>query len=106
LEEVLDGLLLRAVAVDQVFACAAENDLSSDADLRIFFESDWGLLLVAVIEDDCDACFRYSGLSALVYEVLNLQHQQIPQVDRRRSTHLEILRADCCHIRNTQNETY
>ena len=75
MEEVLDGLLLRAVAVDQVFACAAEHDLSSDADLRVFFESDGGLLLVAVVEDNCDACFRYSSLSALVYKILILQRQ-------------------------------
>lgn len=70
LEKILHCLLLCAVAIDQVFTCASENDLPGDADLRIFFESNRGLLLVAVVEDDCDACFCYSGLSTLVDEIL------------------------------------
>jgi hypothetical protein len=77
LEEILYSLLLCAVAVDEVFTCASENDLSGDADLCIFFESDGGLLLVAVVEDNCDACFCYSGLSTLVDEILKFHCQYI-----------------------------
>ena len=75
MEEILHCLLLCTVAIDQVFACASENDLSGDADLGIFFESDGGLLLVAVVEDDCDTCFCYSGLSTLIDEILTFPYQ-------------------------------
>ena len=70
LEEILHRLLLGAVAIDQIFACASEDDLPGDADLRIFFESDWGFLLVAIVEDDCDTRFCYSGLSTLIDKIL------------------------------------
>lgn len=40
MEQVLYCLLLRSVAVDEVLGCSAENDLASDADGGIFFESD------------------------------------------------------------------
>ena len=106
LEEVLYCLLLCAVAVDEVFACSSENNLAGDADLGIFFESDGGLLFVAVVEDDCDACFRYSGLSTLVDEILTFHCQFMPAGSWTRSAYLEILCADRSHIRNTQNKTY
>lgn len=94
------------MAVDQVFTCAAENDLSSDADLRIFFETDRGLLLVAVIEDDCYARFCYSGLSTLVDQILHSTISISSPAGGESSTYLEILCADRSHIRNTQNKTY
>lgn len=59
-----------AVAVDQVFAGAAEDDLSCNGDLRIFFETDRGLGFVLVVEDDSYTGFRDASLSTLVDEVL------------------------------------
>lgn len=70
MEQVLDGLLLCAVAVDEVFRRSAEDNLSGDADGGIFLEADGGFLLIPVVEDDGDAGFRYAGLTALVYQVL------------------------------------
>ncbi len=58
------------MAIDEVFACAAQYNLSSHRDLRVLFEADRGFLLVAVVEYDGDACFRHAGLAALVDEVL------------------------------------
>lgn len=66
----MDCLLLCTVAVDQVFGCAAENDLASDADCSIFLETDGRLFLVPIIKDNGDTGFCYSGLAALVYQVL------------------------------------
>jgi len=70
LEEVLDSLLLRSMAIDQVFACTPEDDLAGDRDLAMFFEADWRLLLVAVIEDNCYTGFCNARLAAFVDEVL------------------------------------
>lgn len=58
--------------IDQVLGSSAEDDLSGDADGRIFLETDRRLLLVAIIEDNCDAGFRYTSLPALVDEILVL----------------------------------
>lgn len=58
------------MSVDQVFACAAQHDLSGDADLRIFFEADGGFFLVAIVEDDGDASFSDACLSSLVDQIL------------------------------------
>lgn len=58
------------MAIDQVFTRSSQHNLSGDTDLRIFLKSDGGLLLVAIVENDCYASFRYSGLSTLVYEIL------------------------------------
>jgi hypothetical protein len=106
LKQVLDGLLLRAVAIDQVFTRASENNLASDADLRIFFESNRGLSFVAVVKDNCDARFRYSGLSTLVDEILmpNISMSSLP--GGQRIAYLEILCADRSHVRDSQNKTY
>ena len=66
LEEVLDRLLLGAVAVDEVFARPTQDDLSGNGDLGVVFETDGAGLFIVVVEDDgyagfCDAC-----LAALV----------------------------------------
>jgi hypothetical protein len=74
LEEILDCLLLCAVAIDQVFTGASKNNLAGDADLRIFFKSDGGGLLVAVVEDDRNTCLGYSGLPTLVDEILAVDY--------------------------------
>jgi hypothetical protein len=66
LEEVLDRLLLRAMSIDEVFACAAEHDLSCDRYLTIFLEADGRLFLVTVVEDDRHAGFGYACLAAFV----------------------------------------
>jgi hypothetical protein len=91
------------VAIDEVFAGSAQDDLPGYADLGILFEADGGLLLVAIVEDDSDACFCYSCLSTFVDEIL--MPSAFPR-GRRGSAYLEILRPDCGHVRDTQNETY
>ena len=70
LEQVLHCLLLGAMAVDEVFRSAAKDDLACDGDLAIFFEAYGGLLLVSVVEDDCNRCFSDSSLTTFVDEIL------------------------------------
>lgn len=70
MEKVLDCLLLCTVAIDQVFGCAAEDNLAGDADCSIFLETDGRLFLVPVIEDNGDTGFCNSGLPALVDQIL------------------------------------
>ncbi len=70
LEEILDRLLLRTVAIDEVFACAAEYDLARDRYLTIFFEPNGRLFLIPVVEDNCDAGFSDTGLTSFVDQVL------------------------------------
>jgi hypothetical protein len=70
LEEVLYALLLCSVSINEVFARSAQHDLPGHRNLRMLFESNGALRLVAVIEDDCDAGFGDTGLSALVDEIL------------------------------------
>jgi len=70
LEEVLDRLLLCAVAIDKVLARAAEHDLPSDRNLGIFFEANGRFGFVAVVEDYGDAGFGNARLAAFVDEVL------------------------------------
>ena len=62
----MHGLLLRAMAVDKVFACAAQDDLARDRDLAIFFEANGRLLLVSVVENNGDAGFRDARLAPFV----------------------------------------
>ena len=66
LEEVLDGLLLRTVAIDEVLACTSEHDLARDRDLAIFFEANGGLLLVSVVENNGNAGFGDASLASFV----------------------------------------
>lgn len=73
MEEILNGLLLCAMAVDQVFGCASEHDLAGYGDLGVFFETDGGEFLVAVVEYYCYAGFCYACLAAFVDEVLIIQ---------------------------------
>ena len=70
LEEILDRLLLRAVAIDEVFACAAEYDLPRDRYLAIFFEPNRGLFLIPIVEDNCNASFSDTSLASFVDQVL------------------------------------
>ena len=70
MEKVLHGLLLRAVSIDEVFACAAEHNLTCNGDLTIFFKANWRFLLVAVVEDDCYAGLGHAGLAAFIDQVL------------------------------------
>ena len=66
LEEVLNSLLLRTVAIDEVFACASEHDLARDRDLAIFFEANGGLLLVSVVKNDGNTGFGDASLASFV----------------------------------------
>jgi hypothetical protein len=59
------------VAVDEVLGSSSKDDLSGDANGGIFFESDRRLLGFSVVENDRDAGFRDTGLSALVYQILH-----------------------------------
>lgn len=70
LEEILDRLLLRTVAIDEVFACAAEYDLARDRYLTIFFEPNGRLFLIPIVEDNCNASFSDTGLASFVDQVL------------------------------------
>jgi hypothetical protein len=58
------------VTVDEVLGSAAKNDLSSDADCGIFFESDRRFLGISVIENDGYAGLGNASLTALVDQVL------------------------------------
>ena len=66
LEEILDRLLLRTVAIDEVFACAAEYDLARDRYLPIFFKSNGRLFLIAIVEDNCNTSFSDTGLASFI----------------------------------------
>lgn len=70
MEEILDRLLLRTVAIDEVFACAAEYDLARDRYLAIFFESNGRLCLIPIVEDNCNASFSDTGLASFIDQVL------------------------------------
>ena len=87
LEQVLHRLLLRAMAVDQVFARTAEYDLSGNRNRRIFLKTDGRFFRVAVIEDDGHTGLGHTRLSTFVNEIL------------------EILRPDGRHIRNSEDKT-
>ena len=62
--------------------------LSSDADLCIFFESDGRFTSVFVVEDDGDARFGDTSLTAFVNQIL------------------QILRPDGAHIGDSKDKTY
>jgi len=66
LEEVLHSMLLSAMPVYQVLARASQYNLSSYGNLIAFFETDWTLLLVSVVEDDGNARLCDASLTALV----------------------------------------
>lgn len=69
------------MAIDEVFAGAAQHDLARYGDLRIFFKPDGALLLVSVIENYRDAGFCYARLSALVYQILSeTLHASVPAI--------------------------
>jgi len=67
LEEVLHGLLLCPVAVDEVLACAPKHDLPSHGYLSILLEANGRLLLVTIVEDNGNAGFGDARLTPLVY---------------------------------------
>lgn len=70
LEKVLDRLLLRSVAIDEVFGSATQDDLPGHGDLRILFKADGRFGLVTVVKNNGDACFGYTCLATLVDQVL------------------------------------
>ena len=70
MEEVLDCLLLCAVAIDKVLAGATQDDLPSDGNLSVFLETNRRFGFVAVIEDNGDTGFGNARLAAFVNEVL------------------------------------
>lgn len=62
--------------------------LSRHTDLSIFFKADGTFASIFIIKDDSDAGFCYTGLTAFVYQVL------------------QILSSDSAHIRYAEDETY
>ena len=76
LEEVLNRLLLGAVAIDEVLAGSSQNNLSCDGDLGILFEANGRLFLLVIVEDNSDTGFCDASLTAFVDQVL-LQRQDI-----------------------------
>ena len=64
------------MAVDEVFAGAAKDDLARDGDLAIFLEADGRFLFVAIVEDDGDAGFSDACLAAFVDQILILMLDQ------------------------------
>ena len=70
LEEILNRLLLRTVAIYEVFACAAEYDLARDRYLAIFFEPNGRFFLIPIVEDNCNASFSDTSLASFVDQVL------------------------------------
>ena len=70
MKEILDRLLLGTVAIDEVFACAAEYDLARDRYLTIFFESNGRLLLIPIVEHNCNASFSDTSLASFIDQVL------------------------------------
>lgn len=72
LEQVLNSGLLGTMSIDEIFACAAHDNLPCDADLSILLEAYRAGLLVGVIEDDGDAGLCDTGLPAFVDEILEI----------------------------------
>ena len=70
LEEILDTLLSRLVAVEEVLGYVGKRDLTSDRDLLEMFHTDWTSLAIGVVEDDSYACFGDACLTSLIDEVL------------------------------------
>lgn len=52
--------------IDKIFTGTAQYNLPCHRDLRIFFEPNGRLLLVTIIEDDCNAGLGDTGLASLV----------------------------------------
>lgn len=114
MKQILYGLLLGAMAVDQVLGCAAKYDLARDADGCIFLEADGRLFLVAIVKDNCNASFCDACLAALVDEILYdsqlcssyslISRYLAPRSQTALSTYLEILRTNGRHVGDTQNK--
>jgi hypothetical protein len=75
------------MAVNQIFARTAQDDLPGHGDIRIFLETDGGFGGIPVIEDNGHAGFGHTGLTALVDKIL------------------QVLRTNSAHIRDTEDET-
>ena len=58
------------MAIDEIFTSSPKNDLAGNRYLSVFFEADWGLSFVAVVEDDSDTGFGDARLATFVDEVL------------------------------------
>ena len=104
MEEILDRLLLRAVAINEVFACAAEYDLARDRYLSIFFEPNGRLFLIPIVEDNCNASFGDTGLASFVDQVLVIDLVSIGDQERATkglSYYLYILSPHSAHACDT-----
>jgi hypothetical protein len=71
LEQILNGLLLCSMTVDEIFRRATQDNLTSDTDACIFFEADRGFFGISIIKDDRYACFGNASLSTFVNEILD-----------------------------------
>jgi hypothetical protein len=93
------------VSIDQVLAGSPQHNLPSNTDLGIFLESDGRLLLVAVIENYCNAGLGNAGLPTLVNKILCLVNMGA-RTTTALNIHLEILRSDCRHTGDAQAKYY
>lgn len=98
------------MAVDEVLGGAAQDDLARDADGGVLLKTNGRLLLVAVVENDGDAGLCDACLAALVDEVL-FERQLLDCCRSAQSvmyllpfTYLQVLRANCRHVGDTQNK--
>lgn len=71
LEKILNSLLLRTMSIDQILARSSKHDLSGNADLLVLLETDWGVLLIGVVEYNRNTGFGDTCLTALVDEILD-----------------------------------
>jgi hypothetical protein len=67
LEEVLHSVLLRAMAIDHVFAGSVQHNLPRHRDGCVILEADGAGFLVAIVEHDGDTGFGDSSLTLFVY---------------------------------------
>jgi len=106
LEEVLNTLLGRLVAVEEVLGYVGKRDLretrssvrsdtvtnlitnlTSDCDLLEVLHPHWAPFTVGVVEDDGDACFGDACLASLVDEVLLILCTHLKGYDYHRGIH-------------------
>jgi hypothetical protein len=59
------------MSVDEILARTPKHDLSGDRNVRILLKSDRRFVRIPVVEDDCNAGFGDTSLTALVNEILN-----------------------------------
>lgn len=95
-----------AYAVDEVFAGAAQDDLSRYRDFIVLLEANGAILLVAIVEDDGNAGLGDSSLSALVDKFLRAPISTSSSMRLSPTTHLEVRRPNRSQIGEAEHKTY